>query len=308
MSKSFLQSSDWELFQKQLKNKTYRVNEKLLIKNPLMLGQSYLYSPRVSFEDKKDFESFFDKVKDIANKEGAFFLRIEPDVESSDIKFADYGFNIAKEKQPKQTLMVDLSNSEEELLANMKQKTRYNIRLAQKKDVKIVKGDGKGLKAFCLLAEETAERDKIKFFPKEYYFELINKIKKAKIYTAYIGNKPLASAIFYFDEDIVYYLHGCSSSGDRQYMAPYLLQWEAMLDAKKTGARWYDFWGVAPLVMVEGKFEMKNPDHSWNGITKFKLGFAQNDKTAKYVVYPGCYEYSFGKKRYLLYSLFKKIR
>jgi lipid II:glycine glycyltransferase (peptidoglycan interpeptide bridge formation enzyme) len=130
--------------------------------------------------------------------------------------------------------------------------------------------------------------------------------------------------------NIAYYLHGASSNKYRNMMAPYMLQWEAVKDAKKRGYKLYDFWGISPLKgeitnnksqisnkskirnpnnqnkMRDSKFQISNNKHPWYGISRFKLGFAPTAKTGLYVEYPGCYEVSYGKKRYMLYSMFKK--
>jgi lipid II:glycine glycyltransferase (peptidoglycan interpeptide bridge formation enzyme) len=94
--------------------------------------------------------------------------------------------------------------------------------------------------------------------------------------------------------DTATYLHGASSRERRELMAPHLLHWTAMMDAKSWGFRTYDFWGVAPEG-VEG--------HSWAGITRFKRGFG-----GKYVAYPGTYDVPVDRFWYGLYAATQKLR
>lgn len=306
---SFLQSLLWEEFQKSLGRETFRVMGKLIIKMPLTLGQNYMYCPR-AFCKYNQIDEFLDTLEHMARKEGAFFLRFEPIMVDEKIDIKEIGARKVNSRQPKQTLMIDLNNSEEEILANMKSKTRYNIRLAEKKEIKIVKSkDIKDVKIFYQIALETAKRDKIKIYDLEYYekmAEVFLKNNQFAIYIAKYKNKPIAANLMLYYDNVAYYLHGASSNEHRNLMAPFLLQWKAIKDAKKIGYLWYDFWGIAPLEILNFKFQISNLEHPWYGISRFKLGFAPNSKTGKYVEYPGCYEVSYGKKRYLLYSMFKR--
>ncbi len=316
MKQSFLQSKYWESFRNSLGQKTFWIDNNLLVKVPLILGQSYLYCPRCVFKDKDSFNKFIKESRKIAQAEGIFFLRFEPQFVCDDIKLNKEMFKQVESRQPAQTLCIDLSKSLDEILANAKQKTRYNIKLAKKKGVKIYTStDIKDLNKFYNLAEETANRDNIRFHDRTYYgnmIEILGKEGKIKFYFAKYKNKDIACAISVRYGNTFYYLHGASSNEYRNVMAPYLLQWQMIKDAKELGHKIYDFWGCAPLIQEVDKdgikkFKIKDENHSWVGITKFKLGFAPTTLTGKYIEYPGCYEISYGKKRYLLYSMFKKV-
>lgn len=343
-TESFLQSPEWEEFQKSLGRKTFRVGEKLLIKMPLTMGQSYLYCPR-SICRHKDIDMYMGKIKKLAQSEGSFFARIEPMFIDKEVDPKDIGVKKVQSRQPKQTLMVDLEKDEEEILSGMKSKTRYNIRLARKKGVKISKStklDDVG--KFYDIVLETAKRDGIKVYDKDYYRKMAKvflKSNKFAIYMAKYNGEVIAVNLMLYYGKIAYYLHGASSNKYRNMMAPYMLQWEAIKDAKKLGYKLYDFWGISPLKreitndtcldsevdsrrklqisnkskirnsnnqnkMRDSKFQISNNNHPWYGISRFKLGFAPNTKTGVYVEYPGCFEISYGKKRYMLYSMFKK--
>lgn len=316
MKQSFLQSKHWEEFRNSLGQKTFWIDDNLLVKIPLILGQSYLYSPRCTFSDKTSLNYFLKEAKKIAEKEGIFFLRFEPQFIKENIVLDKNKFKKVESRQPSQTLCIDLTKELDEILANTKQKTRYNIKLAKKKGVEIYTSTKlEDLNRFYTLAEETATRDNIRFHDRTYYgnmIEILGKEGKVKFYFAKYKKKDIACAISVRYGNTFYYLHGASSNEYRNVMAPYLLQWIMIEDAKKLGHKWYDFWGCAPLVLEDmgngiKKFKIKDEEHSWAGITKFKLGFAPTTVTGKYIEYPGCYEVSYGKKRYLLYSMFKKV-
>jgi len=310
LGKSFLQSIEWEEFQKSLGRKTFRIKGRLFIKMPLTLGQSYLYCPR-SVCRQKDLEIYLDKVKVIAGDEKAFFVRFEPIFIEEGVDLKEFGARKVTSRQPSETLRINLQKSVEEILKTMKQKTRYNIRLAEKRGVKIKKSTSvSDIDIFYKIAKETAKRDKIKIYSKEYYKKMAKVFLdsgKFAIYIAKYNDKAISCNLMLYYDKVAYYLHGASSGQNRSVMAPHLLQWEAIKDAKKKGAKWYDFWGTAPLEVKNEKFKVKNEKHPWYGITKFKLGFVPTSAAGKYIEYPGCYEISYGKKRYLLYSMFKRV-
>jgi len=326
MLKSFLQTKMWEEFRNSLGQKTFWIDGKLTIKMPLVLGQSYLYCPRANFNSMQEVADFCKKAKQTAKDEGIFFLRVEPEILDPSIDIDKLDCKKVHPRQPGQTLMIDLNNSLAQILDNAKQKTRYNIRLAQKKGIVINKETSqKAVEIFYQLAEETAQRDKIKFHDKYYYqkfIEVLGKGDMANVFIAYHEDKPLAAAITAKYGKTFYYLHGASTNEYRQLMAPYLLQWQMITEAKNEGYKWYDFWGTAPLKqeitnaklqntnktqISNNKYKIKNEEHAWAGITRFKLGFAPTETTGKYIKYPGCFELSYGKKRYFLYSMFKKV-
>jgi hypothetical protein len=319
IGKSFLQSAEWEKFQQSLGRKVFRIEGRLYIKMPLAFGQSYLYCPRSRF-DRDNIEKCLSEARKLAQEEGAFFVRYEPCYIHRDIDMKNFGLRKFKSKQPSKTLFLDLDNSEKKILGNMKQKTRYNIKISHKKGVVVKRSTSvEDVAKFYNLSLETARRDNIKIHHLKYYENMAKiflKKNKFAIYMAYYEDKLLCSNFMLYYDKIAYYLHGASSNSHRNLMAPYLTQWKCISDAKKQGYKWYDFWGVAPLEIsnssdsvgpsIDNKFQIANLKHPWHGITKFKLGFVPNDATGKYIQYPGCYEMGYGKKRYLLYSMFKK--
>lgn len=178
-------------------------------------------------------------------------------------------------RQPNQTMRMRLNPSQEELLQNMHKKTRYNIRLAKKKKVLIKKQ--KDPQVFWDLMRQTRERDEFSSGSKKHYATLLDSLI-AMQYTAYIDQTPVASNICIQYGDTVTYLHGSSSYEHRSSMAPYMLQWEQILDAKKQGYTYYDFWGVAKKSTDKNNQQCFfnfcwDKGDPWSGFTRFKAGF-----------------------------------
>lgn len=180
----------------------------------------------------------------------------------------------------------------------MKQKTRYNIKLAEKKGVKIfVSREEKYITDFCRLVEITAKRDKITSHPEGYYRKMFETIPGdiLKLYIAEYEGKIIAANLVLFFGKTATYMHGASDNDHRSVMAPYLLQWRQILDAKKTGCERYDFGGV----------KTGAADSSWSGITKFKTGFAPSAETTKF---PGSYDIILRLGKYNSYRTLQKIK
>lgn len=164
------------------------------------------------------------------------------------------------------TAVIDLSKNEEQILADMKPKWRYNIRLAEKKEIKIIDVDKSddNIKIFYNLLMETTSRDGFSWNNIVYYTTFLKTIKNSHLLIAYKDNKPIAAWIFVFDKDvsIYYYWASTNDSEYRNLMAPYLLQWTAIQKAKEFWSKYYDFlWIATPWE--------KNSSLAW--VTDFKL-------------------------------------
>ncbi|XLQ20054.1 MAG: lipid II:glycine glycyltransferase FemX [Candidatus Moraniibacteriota bacterium] len=200
--------------------------------------------------------------------------------------------------QPKENFIIDISKSEDDLLSEMKSKTRYNVRLAQRKGVKIFTTlDKKHIKTFCDLVEKTANRKDVSFHNREHYEKIITKIPGdiIKLYVAEYEGEIIAANIISFYGGVATYLHGATSDNNRNVMAPFLLQWQAIKDAKERDFNWYDFGGVFPDSIDGGK----------QGITRFKMGFSPKTEIFKTL---GSYDVVLKGFKYRIYRFLQKIK
>ena len=189
--------------------------------------------------------------------------------------------------QPRHTRIIDLTIKEEEILAAMKQKCRYNIRLAEKKNVRVYKASWSELAKFYKLYEETAKRDKFSCKKIGFFEGLIQSMKfELALYIAESAEGiPLASALVVNFGDRATYLYGASSSENRNLMGPYALHWHITKEAKTNGFKEYDLWGVAPSLTDEA--------HDWHGLSVFKAGFG-----GKHLSFCGAYDYILQNEEY----------
>lgn len=190
--------------------------------------------------------------------------------------------------QPPDSVLLDLTQTEDDILANMKSKWRYNIRYAIKHNVKVRTvrfGDrffDKNLDSFYELYKTTAQRDGIGIHPKQYYEDLLIRGSKSRNSSnlsdagktdivLYIASheengetEDLAAIIALFQKDEAVYLYGCSGNNKRNLMPAYLVQWTAICDAKAFGSKTYDFYGIPPI---------DDENHPMHGLYLFKTGF-----------------------------------
>ncbi len=312
-----LQSWQWGEFQRKLNRKVWRLllatnsgkhlAAATIIKNPLAQGKSYFYCPRgpvlaASPNPEKVWQLLLDKIDDLVISERPVFLRCDP--ESSDPAIAEqllgHGFRkLDWEIQPKDTNIVDLTGDEADVLHRMKPKARYNIHLAARRGVIIEHfRDGGRMKDFWELMRQTSHRDGFAPHPYLYYFNLmetLGRLSAAELVLATYQRRPLAGAIVSYFGDTATYLHGASSDRFRQVMAPYAVQWAAMLGARARGCARYDLGGVSP--------EVADEKHDWAGISRFKRGFGGKD-----VSYIGAFDRAYDRLWYRIYRMGRWIR
>ena len=262
-----------------------------LIKKTIKPFSFYYYSPKGPVFKKelnsKDIEDVYLFLTEIFKKEGAIFWRLEPENLPSNLK------NLKKtiDLQPKKTLVLDLSLGAEKILADCHPKTRYNIRLAEKKGVEIfVENSEDHFESFWSLMSETASRDAFKVHSRSHYHHLTFYHQDfIKLLVAKKDHEVLAAGLFSFYGDRVTYLHGGSSYKYRHLMAPHLLQWTAINLGLDLGFKHYDFYGI--------------DENKWPGVTRFKKGFGGEEKNSA-----GTWDLIFKKKKYFIYNLLRKIR
>ena len=297
--KTFLDSWNWGEFNKSIGNSTQRLavldNNKielltLIIKIRARRG-NFLFIPHgpVIVDDKLDLlqkkillKTLLSKIKDIAQKEHFSFIRIAPilpyNIDNEKL-FSDLGFRRAPlHIHPEVTWVLDIQPDEETLLRNMRKTTRYLIRKAKKEEVKIEQSTNiDDVQIFDKLYSKTVQRHHFVPFSLNY---LKNEFKsfigdnQIIIFLAKYKEEILASAMIIFWQDIAFYHQGASSNKHPKIPAAYLLQWEAIKEAKRRGCRQYNFWGIVPQIKkIE---DLKKPSirkHPWWGLSLFKIGF-----------------------------------
>jgi len=273
----------------------------------LLLGFKVAYIPKgpdIDWQDAIAVNQTLTALKLFAKQRGTIFLKIEADADDSDSlkrRFQQAESVPCKTIQPKATIVIDTSPPEEDILAAMKPKTRYNIRLAARKGVTVKQGTFEDLAIFDRLNQLTAQRDGFAVHPLAYYqaaFERFPPENRILLLAEFEGT-PLAGLIAFVWRKQAYYLYGASSNEHRNKMPAYLLQWEAIKWAKAQGCVAYDLWGIpdAPVEKLEAEFNQRR-DGLW-GVYRFKRGFGGQ------VVYSlGAYDYVYNRP---LYTLFGKL-
>lgn len=234
-----------------------------------------------------DSEAYLILMEDIAKAlksylpKDCFCLRMDPPVEFHELEDKAAHADIIRKTrilrksptdiQPPDTVLFDLTRTEEEQLAAMKPKWRYNIKLAEKKGVAVSANGPEAIDDFYKIFEETASRDGIAVHAKEYYKSLLSMTPvpadahiKTTLYIARHEGDVLAGIITLFTDTEAVYLYGASSNNKRNLMPAYLLQWTAIKDAKVFGSKVYDFYGIPPT---------DDEHHPMYGLYRFKTGF-----------------------------------
>jgi lipid II:glycine glycyltransferase (peptidoglycan interpeptide bridge formation enzyme) len=210
------------------------------------------------------------------------------------------------------TVMVDLRPAPDDILAQMKPKWRYNIRLAERKDINVRIGSAADLPQFQRLSEITAGRDGFPIRAEAYYraaYELFVVNNAVALFIAEYAGKPLASIMVFVCGPMAIYLYGASSDEERNRMPNHLLQWRAMLWAKARGCTLYDLWGMpdlppgldpdVPLPPNAGVRATKLPV----GLLRFKEGFG-----GRIVRYAGAYDIVFNPLMHRLVNSLLEMR
>ena len=288
------------------------VLKRTILRNAFAARVSILYSPKgplLDWSNESLRNRVFDDLQTFAKKQGAIFLKIDPDIvlgRGVDLSNSNQvipsemkrrGWVESQEQiQFKNTVIIDLSESEENLLARMKQKTRYNIRLAEKKGVSIREGKLDDLENLYRMYAETSVRDGFVIRDENYYMTVWKMFLQSAVSNqplaipliAEVDNEPVAAIFLFMFAGRAYYVYGMSRNVHREKMPTYLLQWEAMKIAKSKGCLMYDLWG-APDVFDES-------DSMW-GVYRFKEGLG-----GEVIRTLGAYDFAPNKILYKLYA------
>ena len=253
---------------------------------PLGLTIGYMPKPVDGGQWAVNDGEFWKEVDSICKKNHAIFLKVEPDVWAEEFHLRFSTFKPSPHNiQPPRTIIVSIKEDEEQILARMKPKCRYNIRLAEKKGVTVREWDD--IHAFHEMMAVTGGRDNFGVHTKEYYqraYELFHPKGTCELLVAEFEGKPLASLMVFANGKRAWYVFGASNDQERNRMPTYLLQWEAMRWAKARGCEEYDLWGVPDEneETLEAQFESRR-EGLW-GVYRFKRGFGGEVKRAAQAV------------------------
>jgi len=284
---NFLQSFNWGLFHQNLGKTIKRIGffeDSKLVGIMLCIVEkakraTYLTvpgGPLINWGSKQQVKFFKETVQKIAKAEKCSFVRVRPQIlenEENSKLFASLGFkNAPMHLHAELTRQLDLNKNDDELLAQMRKTTRYEIKQATGLSIKITASqDVKDIEQFYNLQKETAKRQHFVGFDKKFLkeqFSAFTKDNQAILYTAFLGDKKLAQAFIIFYGIEADYHYGAGTLDGREYPGAYLIQWEAIKEAKKRGLKRYNLWGVAR----EGQ-----TSHRFWGVSVFKRGFGGQD-------------------------------
>jgi lipid II:glycine glycyltransferase (peptidoglycan interpeptide bridge formation enzyme) len=291
-----LQTSEWGELKSEFGWKVARIVTRdcgaQILFRQLPLGFTLAYIPKgplVNEQYTGNNGQFWSEVDAVCHARRTVFLKVEPDAwENSPLPIMGEELGVrasAQSIQPRRTIIVDLRGNEDEILARMKQKCRYNIRLAEKKGV--VVRPWNDIVGFHHMMSLTGARDEFGVHSLEYYrkaYDLLHQAGLANLLVAEYAGKPLAALMVCARGKSSWYLYGASTDEERNRMPAYLLQWEAMRWAKARGAEQYDLWGVPDEEeeALEAGFETRH-DGLW-GVYRFKRGFGGKVKRSAVAV------------------------
>jgi lipid II:glycine glycyltransferase (peptidoglycan interpeptide bridge formation enzyme) len=309
-SATFLQSAFWGEFKAQFGWRAFAFEiagsgegtPLLVLWRPLFPGISFAYIPWGAL-DPMSVESAVQELRSYLPRDTAF-VRYDPPwfTEGPETPAPTLGAPFERasaDVQPPDTVLVDLSNSENNILKHMKPKWRYNIKLASKRGVQVRQAGAGGLSDFYALFKETAARDGIAAHSETYYRTLFDLASKNggpdfRLYLAEHEGDKLAAIITLFRPPVGTYLYGASSNRKLNLMATYALQWQAMRDAKSAGCTVYDLFGVPPN---------SDPGHPMHGLYLFKTGFG-----GRIIHRPGSWDFAYKPAAAALFRMAEKTR
>lgn len=293
-------SRDWRVVRVELNGNAVQI---LVRRTPL---GDFGYAPRGPLIDPEDEAGCFalrDRAKQSLGRR-AIAVRYEPpwmDGQAQRAQLDRWGWRAADPVQPPSTLVIDLAPTAEALLAQMKQKWRYNIRVAERHEVRVRLGGEADLAAFERLLAETAARDGFHGRRDGYYSSVWRAFgPAAHLFVAEQGPRLLGAILVLFVANTATYLYGASSGEGRALMPNHLLQWHAIRAAKATGLRAYDFWGIPDelgrAVVAGQSVDAVPPGQGglW-GVWGFKRGFG-----GEVVRYAGAWDEVYDSRRYRL--------
>jgi lipid II:glycine glycyltransferase (peptidoglycan interpeptide bridge formation enzyme) len=255
--------------------------------------------PALDYVDSTLLDQVLSHLEATARRERVLFTKIDPDVQADSAEgravvetLRRRGWRPSREQiQFRNTILLDLTRNPDKILAAMKSKWRYNIRLAGRKGVTVRQGDLTDMPLLYQMYAETAARDQFVLRPEEYYRDAWGSFIEAGLAQPLIAeaeSEAVAMVIIFRFAERAWYMYGASRDAHREKMPNHLLQWEAMLWARGQGCTVYDMWG-APDALDES-------DPMW-GVYRFKQGFG-----GEFVEHIGAWDFPASRLGYWLYT------
>ncbi len=297
-----LQSKEWGEFRtktglKVVRDGSIQVSIHKIPYTPWNVG----YCPKGPMPDESQVET----LKKIARENNCIFIKCEPKEEISteykvqSTKLKEMGFVEGRSLFTKYNFVLDVTPREDELLASFKQKTRYNIKVAEKKGVTVSIDDSpEAFERYLELTEETTKRQGFYAHGREYHkqmWETLHSADIAHLLVARYEGQIITTWVLFKYGDTLYYPYGASTREHREVMANNLVMWEAIRLAKKWGLTYLDMWGaLGPEA---------DPNDPWYGFHTFKSGYG-----ARHVEYIGTWDYIAKPGLYKVFRVIEDIR
>ncbi len=261
-------------------NGGFKAAATVLKKKLPVLGAAFFYTPRgpvMDYRDEQTVDLVLEGIKDLAGRHNAILLKIDPDIPATEAQVREMlmkkGFVPARRRgrfdglQPRHVCRLGLEKDPEEIFKSFNEKTRYNIRLAEKRGVTVREGGKEALPVFYNILQETCKRDN--FVTRGYdYFGSVwdHSVEKGlgKLFMAEYQGEYIAGVWVINFGKKAWYLYGASSNRHRNVMPNYALQWHAIRWAREQGCTLYDFLGVPSKL---------SPNSPAYGLYRFKKGF-----------------------------------
>lgn len=256
--------------------------------------------PLTDWRDHKKVADAVEQIRQVAKKYHCAFARVRPqlpDTEANRQLFAKLGFQRAPmHLHAEHTIMIDLTQSEADLLAGMRRQTRYEVRRAEKQGIVVEKLSSEAIyREFQAVQAETAKRQG--FIPPDLETLLAERAafgEKAWIYRAVLDGLPVAYGLILVCGREAEYFEAASTDLNRKHPGSTAILWQAMRDLKAMGLERFNLWGIAP----EGQ-----PEHRYAGVTTFKKGFG-----GEVVTYLPAQDLVLSKVRYLPDLIIERAR